>query len=387
MEPSKKKILVFIDWYLPGFKAGGPIRSCVSLVDRLKHQYHFKIITGNTDLKDTSPYPDIKSDTWNTLANGTEVFYCSSKFLNYKNIKKLLLDEMPDIIYLNSMYSPFFTLLPLIAAKRSGMDQKIIVAPRGMLSKGALALKPLKKQLFLTLTKLTGLFRNSIFHASSEIEVNETKAVFGTGARIFHAMNLTPKSSVTKVHRIKQTNKVKLVYLGRISEVKNLMQALKVIRNTNNNLHFELDVYGPPENKDYLELCEQEIATMPGHVKVRIMGGVDNSGIRGILSQYHFLFLLTMNENFGHAIVEGLSAGCPVIISDRTPWRNLEEKKCGWDLSLNDDDKIVETLNYTASMNQDEYNTWSDAAYAFAETINENIKAVDDHITMFESVK
>jgi hypothetical protein len=33
---TKKKILVFVDWYLPGYKAGGQIRSVASMVGHLK---------------------------------------------------------------------------------------------------------------------------------------------------------------------------------------------------------------------------------------------------------------------------------------------------------------------------------------------------------------
>jgi glycosyltransferase involved in cell wall biosynthesis len=296
-----------------------------------------------------------------------------------------MLQEKPDIIYLNSMYSPYFTMLPLIVAKWSNINCKIIVAPRGMLSKGALNLKPLKKQLFLTASRMTGLFKNIIFHASSELEVEETKQVFGEGTRVFHAMNLTPQKELNKVKRIKETDQVKLVYLGRISEVKNLLQCISTLKKTSSQYHFSLDVYGPEENLDYLTMCKNEIATLPAHVSIQMKGGVDNAGINALLSNYHFLFLLTLNENFGHAIVEGFTAGCPAIISDRTPWRNLEEKKCGWDLPLNDNKKIIDTLHFAASMNQETYDIWSEAAYLFANSINENKNAIEDHIRMFES--
>lgn len=42
----------------------------------------------------------------------------------------------------------------------------------------------------------------------------------------------------------------------------------------------------------------------------------------------------TFNENYGHAIVESFVAGLPVVISDRTPWRNLEKINAGWDIPL-----------------------------------------------------
>jgi glycosyltransferase involved in cell wall biosynthesis len=72
-----------------------------------------------------------------------------------------------------------------------------------------------------------------------------------------------------------------------------------------------------------------------------------------------------LSENFGHVMVEALSAGCPLIISDRTPWRDLETKHIGWDLPL-DSLKWKETLNRAIEMEADEYETMSKAAREFA---------------------
>jgi glycosyltransferase involved in cell wall biosynthesis len=43
---------------------------------------------------------------------------------------------------------------------------------------------------------------------------------------------------------------------------------------------------------------------------------------REILHKYDLFILPTLNENFGHSIVESLSVGTPVLISDNTPWRS-----------------------------------------------------------------
>ncbi|MBI9061941.1 MAG: hypothetical protein JEZ14_08115 [Marinilabiliaceae bacterium] len=45
----KKKILIFIDWFLPGYKAGGPVRSMANMVEYLMEEYDFFIVTRNTD--------------------------------------------------------------------------------------------------------------------------------------------------------------------------------------------------------------------------------------------------------------------------------------------------------------------------------------------------
>ncbi len=383
MQAPLKKILVFIDWYLPGYKAGGPIKSCVSLVERLKQDYHFRIVTSDTDLNEAHPYPGIQPDTWITTQKGTEVFYCTRSFLKKINIEKLLLEEKPDIIYLNSMFSIYFTLLPLLAIRKHKIPARVVVAPRGMLSKGALALKPLKKKVFLMMSKIMRLFGNVTFHASTLIEVEEIKSVFGKNVRVQHAINLTPDIPVVKVPRNKEPQQLKLVYVGRISEVKNLLQCLKVLKKTSADNHIQFDIYGPHDDEQYFELCKKEIQSLPGNIKAELKGPFDNAGITVLLKNYHFLFLLSMNENYGHAIVEGFTAGCPVIIGNRTPWKNLEAKKCGWDIPLDQEEKIIKVLNTAAAMNQQTYDEWSGAASDFAVAIHDNKKTIEDHHRLF----
>ena len=383
MDQPLKKILVIIDWYLPGYKAGGPIKSCVSMVERLKNFYHFRIITGDTDLNETNPYQDVVANKWTVTSKGTEVFYCSKNFLKMKNIAQLIRAEQAAVIYLNSMFSLYFTLIPLMVVRLNKIPCKIVVAPRGMLSKGALALKPVKKKLFLAVSKMMGLFNNVTFHASTQIEVQEIKSVFGEHAKVLHAINLTPDVPVTIHPRQKTEHSIRLVYVGRISKVKNLLQCLQALKETASINKIEFDIYGPHDDAGYFELCKKEMDALPGNIKATLKGPADNARITEILSNYHFMFLLSFNENYGHAIVEGFTAGCPVIIGNRTPWRNLNQKKCGWDLELQNNQQIVAALDSAAAMNQQEYDQWSAAASEFAKQIHENKKAIEDHHLLF----
>ena len=77
----KKKVLIFIDWYLPGYKAGGPVQSISNMVEHLKEEFDFSIITRNTDYCERTPYSNILSNQWNALSNGIKVFYFSYKTL------------------------------------------------------------------------------------------------------------------------------------------------------------------------------------------------------------------------------------------------------------------------------------------------------------------
>ena len=72
---KKKTVLIFIDWFLPGYKAGGPIRSVANLITHLRNDFKFLVITRNTDYCETIPYKEIQSDQWNILPDGIRVYY------------------------------------------------------------------------------------------------------------------------------------------------------------------------------------------------------------------------------------------------------------------------------------------------------------------------
>ncbi len=87
---AKKKILLFTDWYEPGFKAGGPIQSCKNIVNTLADEFDFYIFTSDRDLGDKNPYQDIQTDTWLKLPNGAKLFYASPSFLKSSNIRNTI---------------------------------------------------------------------------------------------------------------------------------------------------------------------------------------------------------------------------------------------------------------------------------------------------------
>ena len=73
---DKPNILIFIDWYLPGKNAGGPIRSVANIVGKFSDEINFFIITSNSDFGDEVPYTNVKTDTW-LKVNDAQVKYLS----------------------------------------------------------------------------------------------------------------------------------------------------------------------------------------------------------------------------------------------------------------------------------------------------------------------
>src|SRR3990167_6248739 len=100
---SKKHVVIFADYYLPGYKAGGPIRSLSALITRLKDQYQFTIVTRNHDFGEEKPYE--VSTNIPQVAEGAEIYYLEKNQQNIIAYIKLLKRLKPNVIYLNSFFS------------------------------------------------------------------------------------------------------------------------------------------------------------------------------------------------------------------------------------------------------------------------------------------
>jgi len=376
----KKKILLFTDWFYPGFMAGGPIQSSYNLVHDLKDYYDFSVITRNTDFQDSIPYKDIKSDTWNTLPNGMRVYYFSEKNLSYPNMTKLIESETFDIAYLNSMYSPRFTIMPLFILHKLG--KKVILAPRGMLSPNAIAIKSWKKRPFLLWIKNSKMIKSICFHAISDHEAEYIRHVFGKNVAIKIAPNLPGKMELpVSLEKRKDPGSVNLMNVARISPEKNLHYALEVLKNVKGRVRF--DIYGPVYDYAYWEKCKELIARLPSNIEAEYMGPISKESIPQAMKDIHFLFMPTLGENFGHTILEAMVCGAPPIISNLTPWIGLEPLKAGFDIPLEKQEKFEEVLKKLVSMDSAEFKQWSEATRAFASGFMNNPKLLEQSVNVF----
>ena len=378
---TKKKILLFIDWYIPGYKAGGPIQSVANLVEQLKDVVDFSIVTRNTDYCETEPYKGIKSNEWTTTENGTRIYYFSADQLNRANIRNLIRKEHFDCVYLNGIYSTYFTLYPLLFLRKKH-EKKIIIAAKGMLSNGSLGVKSVKKRFFLRTVKVLRLFDNVVFHATNSSEKQDIEKNLGQHFQIHVAGNLAQKTpALTWKEKEKKEGSVKLVNIARVSPEKNLLYALQLLRNVKTKV--VVDIYGPIYNQEYWNKCQQEIKNMPSNIIVNYKGSLESEKVLHELTNYHFLFMPSTGENFGHIILQSLSAGCPVIISDQTPWKELQQKNIGWDIALQDQHVFIETIENCSQMGQTAYNQLSKSAVEFAKRHSENRETLEQNKLLF----
>jgi len=386
---SRKTILTMVGYYIPGYKAGGPIRSISNVVEALGDEFDFLILTSDRDLRAPCPYEGIPSETWLPVGKAM-VMYLSIKGLSFWNILELLRSTKYDLIYLNSFFARRFSMIPCFLTWSGVIPKKpIILAPRGEFSKGAMKIKYWRKIIYMRVVKILGVYKNIIWHASSIFEKEDILNILNAIGNISIAMpvsDVNPPNLNREVENSgiliamdipdrtpflhdrerekKISGSIKLCFLSRISPMKNLDVAIELLDGLEGDIQY--NIYGPIQDKAYWNRCEKRIETMPDNIRIEYKGEVPYEQARKVFSMYHFFLFPTRGENYGHVIMESLLAGCPVIISAKTPWRNLEGSGVGWDLPLEDRHAFREVLQKCIVMGADEYAKHSTLAKEYA---------------------
>lgn len=285
------RILIFAGYFLPGFKAGGPVRTLANLVDHLGEEFELYVVTRNRDIGDVGSYSGIESNVWTNVGK-CQVQYVKIDLFTIFKYMRVFREVSPDIVYLNSFFSPESTILPL-CLRRLGYLSTVpfILAPRGEFSKGALQIKALKKKIYFFLANKIGLYSGLTWQVSSVYEKNDLLNFFNRDQNVVIAPNLPPKLSQPRSEVQKCTKsqgRVSVVFLSRISKMKNLLYALQVVRNCSENV--DLNLYGPLEDAEYWSECEIIINDMPQNVTVKYHGEVDHDNVPLVLAKHDLFF-------------------------------------------------------------------------------------------------
>jgi glycosyltransferase involved in cell wall biosynthesis len=383
MEKMKKKVLIMAGYYVPSVKGGGPIQSIKNLVDNLSDKIDFYIVAADRDLGDDNPFENIKVDEWIKVGEAN-VFYTNKSLLTWKKVQDLICCIDYNVLYLCSFFAYKDSIIPIILNKINRISpKKIIVSPRGQFSKGALSLKSFKKLMYLKLSKFLGLYSGITWHATTDIEKTDIQKIFGTNINIKIAGNLTKnyQNVIYNKSLAKIPGELKIVYISRIHPMKNLLQVLELLKKINKKIEFS--IYGPVEDGYYWGKCKEAIKQLPKNIIVNYYGLISNEKVNEIYDKNHIFILLTLGENFGHAISEALIGGCPVVISDRTPWRELETHQVGWDVPLENEKVIVNVLKECVEMDNPKYQEMSMNAYLFSKNISNSQKRIRTYLEMF----
>lgn len=347
-EPRRPVVLVFVLNYLPGFKAGGVLRTVVNTIDWLRDDYDFRIVTRDRDLGDTAPYATVRSDRWE-LVDGTPVRYLQPSDINTDSLLALVAETAPALIHLNSFFDPTFTLRLLWARKLGRLPKiPVLVSPRGEFGDGSLKLKYPKKRVYMAVTGVLGLFHDVIWHATSALELQDIIAARKINdAPVRMALDLPSKIMPVAEGASATGQSLRIVFLSRLSREKNLDFALRVLQKVQSAVIF--DIYGPEEDKSYWQECQKLMAQLPSNVVATFHGPVSPASVVQLFSGYDLFFFPSKGENYGHVIAESISAGTRVLLSTATPWHGLAADGLGWDVDLKDEAAFIAIIEQLAA--------------------------------------
>ena len=355
-ERPNKDVLSFIPHYLPGYRAGGPVRALANLVERIGEEFRFNIVTTDRDQGDSEPYDHGFINQWVEVGQA-KVKYLPPRNQSFKEVRKLCLEFPDNYVHVTGLFSTTFSFKILVLLRLRLIRPRIlIIAPRGELCIEALHHKRTKKAIYLAATKLIGFYKEVVWHASGSTELLDIKRVFGDDSSIYVAGDLTSSTlSVSNSARdnrgsIKESESLRIIFLSRIARSKNLYGALKILKSLDGEITF--DIYGPIQDQCYWDECQR--------------------------------LFPTNHESFGHVVLEALAGGCPVLMSDRTPWVDIDRKQVGWVVKYGDIKKFRQILRNIVAMDAQEHEVYSNNAIQYAKTFIEDESVINDNRRLFD---
>ena len=366
---SKKRILIFYDHFYPAYKAGGPTQSLVNLVRELYDVYDFYIVCKPHEMGETAVLDGITINGWNNWEGKANLYYWQYGWKQRTTLKELIEEISPDVVYVNGVYSPFFNFLPLFYAvqfKKKRPQLNIVLSARGMLHPGALSQKAFKKKVYLFLFKLLNLHRSVQWHATDAKEADFIRFNMGNQIAVKQAANFPNLLPLTP-GPLKKKGQLVLGTIALISPMKNHLEILKAL--TSINFPVTWHIFGPVKDIDYWKACLAQIKKLPELIEVKYHGELAPHLLKQAMAQFQVFIMPSKSENFGHAIVEALSAGKPVITTTATPFTDLENTGCGFAIDpVALQEGLVKSIRFFSEMNQEQYEKSCHAAEKYIHT-------------------
>lgn len=290
----------------------------------------------------------------------------------YECLKKI---KNAQIVQFSSLF--FLPTLPiLMVAIISG--KSVVVSTRGELYKAAISQKEFRKKIYL---KLFRSFQNSInFHATNDFEARLIREYFPSAKSICEIPNYIklPKKLDLDV-------KSEFTFVGRINPIKNIeliIAAMIQIHEFHPNV--KLNIVGAASldyEKSYQRSLQVQIEESGLGNTVFFRGHIEGDLKNKIVASSKALILPSKSENFGNVILEALAQGTPVIASQNTPWKLLEQYKSGMWVGSNINE-LKNAMLKILELDKTTYQQMRKNAYELCKSkfdIKENIKVWEEY--------
>lgn len=229
-----------------------------------------------------------------------------------------------DLIMLNSVWNVPFSFMPALASLLGVLKGPILLLPHGELEEGALALKSIKKRSLGWLVRL--VYRRAVcLYGATSVSEGSRIRLFFREVPFVRTENGHPDRIDFQVRTGGEGTRepFTVLFLGRVHPTKGLAELLEGLKFCASPVR--LLIAGPPVDRRYWEKCCGRMRQLPANVSVSVLGLVDRDHLTELFRDADLLGMLTAGENYGHVIAEALQAGCPVLLTRKTPWTTVVE--------------------------------------------------------------
>jgi glycosyltransferase involved in cell wall biosynthesis len=354
---TKKRVLIIFQ----SLSHLGPATAIRNLIDNMSGEYDFHVLTLNHDF---SSGGRLFAEAHHSEIAGSAVFEYVPRGLRGLAVLLRRLRSNFDVVDIHCAFDPLLSIPALVLCWLGvAGGSRVFHTPHGIFMDVIMSASSLKKRLFCRLTDVIGLYRRVVHLAGSPGEENDIRRNHRRAQNVRMVSQFVESAANHRVVRRKPTGTLNIAFVGRVTLQKNLAFAIEALRRL--SVPSTFDIFGELGQDVYARRCVEMIEAGVGRCKVTFRGNVAKQDLFEQLSRYDILLHPTLGENFGHSIVEALTVGLPVLISDKSPWTDVAEQNAGWSLPLSQPSAFSEKLEAVYEMG-DGWSAMSDGAIRYS---------------------
>nr|WP_199157582.1 glycosyltransferase [Pedobacter sp. ASV2] len=350
------KVIQISASYKPAYIYGGPIMSVAKLCEELakNSDIELEVFTTTANGKNELSVAPNKP----VIVDGVKVRYFKRITKDHthfsptllKALKKEILDcraiNKKLIIHIHAWWN-LVSILSCWLAKWYNVP--VVLSPRGMLTNYSLNNRNnLPKKLVHNL-KGKSLLKYCYMHATSKKEKEDIIGfIQPIGIEVIYNLVSMPESALADTET-NSTPIFKLIFLSRIEEKKGLELIFKALSNL--TINWVLTIAGAGKT-EYIEHLKAYAVSLNIEKKLNWVGQISNEDKFNLFKSNDLMVLTSYNENFANVVIESLSVGTAVLISEEVGLADyLKSNELGWVASLNVE-AIKSRINEAFNMHQ-----------------------------------
>jgi len=290
----------------PVAEFGGPNKSLIGVCALLSEQdIKYTVISRNKEFKQN-----------NIAIDGLNPNIRFKEKIRIGELKKCFQES--EAVWLNTLYSVSFTMLPLLALLLVP-KKKVLISPRGQLLKGALSFK---KRLYLHVFKLVlKLSKHNVWiHYSNKQERLNSFGIFKEFKELQFNNAISGKIADAEFKE-RDSDQFVIGYFGRISAIKNIEFVLKLIPNLSQRVHFQ--IHGTILNNAYQRSLELLIKKLGITDRVTFCDTYNIDTFAQKSKGVDLIVIPSYSESFCHVFFEAIEVQKLIIGSAGLPWKDV----------------------------------------------------------------